>query len=63
MALLVAIMGIWGFGLHMTWQLRTLDIDDAENCLRLFRANRDAGFLPILGFIAAASLQLMLSFA
>jgi len=63
MALLVAIMGIWAFGLHMTWQLRSLDIDDAETCLRLFRANRDAGFLPIIGFIAAASLQLILSFA
>jgi 4-hydroxybenzoate polyprenyltransferase len=58
LALLIAIMGIWAFGMHLMWQLRTLDIDDPENCLRLFRANRDAGLLPIAGFAIAAVLQM-----
>jgi 4-hydroxybenzoate polyprenyltransferase len=30
-------------GAHMLWQVRRLDIADPENCLRLFRANRDTG--------------------
>jgi 4-hydroxybenzoate polyprenyltransferase len=58
-ALLIAILGIWAFGMHLTWQLRNLDIDDANTCLRLFRSNRDAGFLPILGFTFAAVFQMI----
>ncbi len=29
----------------LTWQVRSLDIDDPALCLRLFRANREAGLL------------------
>ena len=50
--LLVAILlAPWIFGAHMTWQLRRLKIDDADNCLHLFRSNRDAGLLPVLVFV------------
>jgi 4-hydroxybenzoate polyprenyltransferase len=35
---------------QLAWQVRTLDIDDAENCLRRFRSNRDFGAL-VLGAI------------
>lgn len=45
-----ALMGAWAFGWHMVWQLRQLDIDNPDNCLRLFRANRDAGLIPVLFF-------------
>ncbi|HTT99826.1 MAG TPA: 4-hydroxybenzoate octaprenyltransferase [Rhizomicrobium sp.] len=38
-------------GAHMLWQVRTLDINDSDRCLKLFRANRDTGAL-----IAAALL-------
>jgi 4-hydroxybenzoate polyprenyltransferase len=38
-------------GAHMLWQVRTLDIDNSDRCLKLFRANRDTGAL-----IAAALL-------
>ena len=34
----------------MAWQIRGLDIDDPEQCLRLFRATRWSGFL-MLGFL------------
>ena len=27
-------------GAHLLWQVRRLEIDDADNCLKLFRANR-----------------------
>ncbi|GLQ35917.1 4-hydroxybenzoate octaprenyltransferase [Amylibacter marinus] len=60
LALVFAIMGIWAFGMHMMWQLRKLDIDDPDICLKLFRANRDAGFLPIAGFALAYAVQISL---
>ncbi|MDZ4310784.1 MAG: 4-hydroxybenzoate octaprenyltransferase [Cypionkella sp.] len=53
LSLILALAGVWGFGWHMAWQLRRLDIDDPENCRRLFLSNRDAGLIPAL-FLAAA---------
>ncbi len=41
-------------GRHMLWQVRQLKIDDADNCLMLFRANRLTGGLIALAFIVAA---------
>jgi 4-hydroxybenzoate polyprenyltransferase len=38
-------------GAQMLWQVRNLDIDKPESCLRVFRSNRDTGAL-----IAAAIL-------
>ena len=55
LALVVALGGAWAFGWHLMWQLVRLDIDNAGVCLRLFRANRDAGLIPAL-FIAVAVL-------
>ncbi|MFN3936532.1 MAG: 4-hydroxybenzoate octaprenyltransferase [Gemmobacter sp.] len=54
-AILIALAGIWGFAAHLGWQLVQLDIDDPGCCLRLFRANRDAGLIVAL-FLAAAAL-------
>ncbi len=54
--LVVALAGVWAFGWHLLWQLRQLDIDDSDNCLRLFRANRDAGLIVALFFAVAAML-------
>ena len=34
--------------LHFLWQWRKLDIDDPDNCLRVFKSNRDAGLLLLL---------------
>ncbi|MEO1537372.1 MAG: 4-hydroxybenzoate octaprenyltransferase [Pseudomonadota bacterium] len=51
--LTVALCGVWAFGWHLAWQLKRLDIDDPERCLRLFRSNRDAGLIPAL-FLALA---------
>ncbi len=49
----IALCGAWGLGWHMTWQLVRLDTEDPDNCLRLFRSNRDAGLIPVL-FLAVA---------
>lgn len=53
LALVLALAGPWAFGWHMAWQLRQLDIDDNDVLLKLFRANRDAGLLPLPFFAAA----------
>jgi 4-hydroxybenzoate polyprenyltransferase len=53
-ATVVALVGVGGMGGHMWWQLRQLDIDDPETCLRLFRTNRDTGLIVALFFAAAA---------
>ncbi|MFV2053831.1 4-hydroxybenzoate octaprenyltransferase [Aliiroseovarius sp. YM-037] len=53
LSLVIALGGPWAFGWHMAWQMRSLDIDDPDTCLRLFRANRDAGLIPVLFFAFA----------
>jgi len=38
--------------LHLVWQVATLDMDDPENCLARFRANRDFGALVFIALLA-----------
>ena len=40
-------------GGHMLWQVHTLNIDDTDRCLKLFRANRETGALIALALAAA----------
>ena len=61
LALVLALGGPWAMGWHMVWQVRDIDVDDAEICLRLFRANRNTGLLPVLFFAIALVLQLNLA--
>lgn len=55
-------IGDWSIGVgfvlaaamaHAGWQVATLDINDATNCLRRFRSSRDFGALVLLAFVAA----------
>ncbi len=39
-------------GLHLAWQVRSLDIDDARNCLTRFKSNRDFGLIVLAAIIA-----------
>jgi 4-hydroxybenzoate polyprenyltransferase len=41
-------------GAHLLWQVRQLDIDNPDNCLMLFRANRFTGALMAFAFAGAA---------
>jgi 4-hydroxybenzoate polyprenyltransferase len=52
----VALAGVLGFGLHLGWQWRRLDIDDPAVCLALFRSNRDAGLILALALALAAAI-------
>jgi len=38
------------------WQMRQLDIDNVPLLLQLFRANREAGLIPVLFFAVAVML-------
>jgi 4-hydroxybenzoate polyprenyltransferase len=43
--------------LQMAWQVMTLNIADANNCLRRFRSNRDVGLVIFLGLVADVALS------
>ncbi|HEX3432028.1 MAG TPA: 4-hydroxybenzoate octaprenyltransferase [Rhizomicrobium sp.] len=59
-ALIVVIGRLWlalllvPVALHFYWQSRRLDIDDAQRCLKIFRANRNTGLLLAAAIIAAS---------
>jgi 4-hydroxybenzoate polyprenyltransferase len=45
-------LGLSLAGIHLIWQITTLDIDDAGNCLQRFRSNRDFGALVFVALLA-----------
>lgn len=53
LALTVALGAPWAFGWHLAWQMRAVDIDAPDICMKVFRSNRDAGLLFAL-FLAVA---------
>lgn len=50
----VALAGLIAAGAHMARQIAVLDIDDPDQCLRLFRSNNQVGWLIFLGLIGGA---------
>lgn len=47
-----------GLGLlHLLWQIVALDIDDPDQCLKLFRSNGPYGWILFLGLVADALVQ------
>ena len=52
-AAILGVAGVAGFGAHLGWQWRRLDIDDPDACLALFRSNRDAGLIPVAALALA----------
>ena len=53
-SLIVSLIGVWGFGAHMAWSMRRLNVDDPASCLAVFRSTRDGGLIAAL-FLAAAA--------
>ncbi|HXF55814.1 MAG TPA: UbiA family prenyltransferase, partial [Hyphomicrobiaceae bacterium] len=39
-------------GAQLAWQVATLQISDASNCLTRFRSNREVGWILFLGLVA-----------
>ena len=46
-----ALAGLLAAGAHMARQIRVLDIDDPDQCLRLFKSNSVVGWLIFLGLL------------
>jgi 4-hydroxybenzoate polyprenyltransferase len=46
-----AMAGLLAAGAHMARQIFVLDIDDPDQCLRLFKSNNLVGWLIFLGLI------------
>src|SRR4029079_3946536 len=38
-------LGLLAFAAHLAWQIARIEIGNPESCLRMFRANRDAGLI------------------
>jgi 4-hydroxybenzoate polyprenyltransferase len=48
---LVSYVGLALGAAHLAWQVATLDTENPERCLKLFRSNRDFGWIIFLGII------------
>lgn len=46
-----SLIGLAAFATHLAWQVITLDANNPAYCLKLFRANRDAGLLFFAGLV------------
>ncbi len=57
---IVFLIGMSVAGVQLGWQVTTLDIDDADNCLARFRSNRDFG---VIVFVAATADMALASMA
>ena len=50
-------LGLLAFAAHLAWQIVRIEIDDPESCLRMFRANRDAGLILFAALLLDAVFQ------
>jgi 4-hydroxybenzoate polyprenyltransferase len=50
-------LGLLAFALHLCWQIVRLDTADSDNCLRVFKSDRDAGLILFAGLLLDAGLR------
>src|SRR6266568_6205069 len=48
---LVFALGLFAFASHLAWQIVRLDIADPDNCLAVFKSDRDAGLILFAGLV------------
>ncbi len=53
---LVFSLGLFAFAAHLAWQIIRLDIGDPDNCLAVFKSDRDAGLILFAGLVLDAAL-------
>jgi 4-hydroxybenzoate polyprenyltransferase len=53
----LAYLGLALGALQLAWQVRAVDIGDPENCLRVFRSNREYGWIVFAGLVADCVLR------
>jgi 4-hydroxybenzoate polyprenyltransferase len=54
---LVFALGLAAFAAHLAWQIARLDIADPDNCLAVFKSDRDAGLILFAGLVLDAALR------
>jgi 4-hydroxybenzoate polyprenyltransferase len=50
-------LGLAAFAAHLVWQIARLDIGNPDNCLAVFKSNRDAGLILFAGLLLDAALR------
>ncbi|GAA2860872.1 4-hydroxybenzoate polyprenyltransferase [Aminobacter niigataensis] len=50
-----ALAGLVAAGIHMARQITSLDIDDPDQCLRLFRSNGQVGWIIFIGLLCGGA--------
>lgn len=50
-----ALAGLVAAGFHMGRQIQAVDIDDPDQCLRLFKSNTTVGWMIFLGFVGGGA--------
>ena len=50
-------LGLLAFAGHLAWQVRRLDVASSDNCLAVFKSNRDAGLILFAGLVLDAALR------
>ena len=53
---IVFAVGLIAFAAHLAWQIVRLDIADPDNCLAVFKSDRDAGLILFAGLVLDAAL-------
>ena len=48
-------LGLAAFAVHLGWQIARLDIADPDNCLAIFKSDRDAGLILFAGMLLDAA--------
>jgi 4-hydroxybenzoate polyprenyltransferase len=54
---IVFLVGLIVFAAHLAWQIVRLDIADPDNCLKVFKSDRDAGLILFAGLLLDAALR------
>jgi 4-hydroxybenzoate polyprenyltransferase len=50
-------LGLLAFAAHLAWQIFRLDIGDPDNCLAVFKSDRNAGLIVFAGLLLDAALR------
>ena len=50
-------LGLVAFAAHLIWQIVRLDIADPDNCLKVFKSDRDAGLILFAALLLDAALR------
>jgi 4-hydroxybenzoate polyprenyltransferase len=54
---LIFALGLAVFAAHLCWQIVRLDIADPDNCLKIFKSDRDAGLILFAGLLLDTALR------